>query len=414
MKILLTLVKLILSISYNLRLMEDHYQKVPKEKIKNWERLKFLSKSAQNIVGDWQTITPIKIRKLKIKIGQYYYDIKNPNDLIYEFDELISNELILNLSPIGKGEEQNITVMNNSSNKKAYFHLDDPSEGFYYVSFFNDSHNKIDNEENITLLIFKNELLVGSRKISYELIDTNFEGNFNLTIDLTESVFKEQIHKIVYNKENNNNNNNIIESENLTYSLSAENNSIILTLDSTMKKQFRNFTFYIFNKKDNRTDEASLSFTLIMTHFIVLNPIIFMEYIPASQSQKEVTFEMEFANNVSSLDSNDIRIFIDGYKQLNGSNTFNNELKKVNLTFIKNTTAAKEYYFVYNGSKFDEYRNIYLANYTINGNCQEISDPKDININISYTQNLQGIIDIAIVKENEILFYFGKYSNTSI
>ena len=194
MKILLTLVKLILSISYNLRLMEDHYQKVPKEKIKNWERLKFLSKSAQNIVGDWQTITPIKIRKLKIKIGQYYYDIKNPNDLIYEFDELISNELILNLFPIGEGKEQNITVMNNSSNKKAYFHLVDPSEGFYYVSFFNDSHNKIDNEENITLLIFKNELLVGSRKISYELIDTNFEGNFNLTIDLTESVFKEQIH----------------------------------------------------------------------------------------------------------------------------------------------------------------------------------------------------------------------------
>ena len=88
-----------------------------------------------------------------------------------------------------------------------------------------------------------------------------------------------------------------------------------------------------------------------------------MEYIPASQSQKEVTFEMEFANNVSSLDSNDIRIFIDGYKQLNGSNTFNNELKKVNLTFIKNTTAAKEYYLVYNGSKFDEYRNIYFNSF---------------------------------------------------
>ena len=408
MKILLIIAKLILSISYNLRLMKDIHQKIPKEKIKNWKRLEILSKSAQNIKGVWQTITPIKIRKLQVSASKSYYHLQNlKENIVYEFQTEIEGNIILKL--MKNGIDENITLPGTKSEdkKKATFEFNNSiSEGFYEVIFY-ENEKKMENT-NINILIYKNELLVGSRKTFYQLINTtSSDEEFELEINLEYRIFKEQIDKIQYEYDNSSNSIDI-----LNYRLSEENNSIILTLNKTMKRYFRNYTFKIYNKKDGMTDESTLSFTLIETNFIVLNPIIFMEALQASQSKKNVTFQMQFANNVTSLNSSDIKIFIDGYIQLFGTETFNNSSKKVNLTFTKNTTAAKEYYFVYTNGDYEEYRNIYLANYSMSGGCQELSSPKNIYIDISFTINLQGIVDVAIKSEN-YSYIFSKYTNTS-
>ncbi len=357
------------------------------------------------------------IRKLEVIVGQNFYQLQNSSgNLIYEFTEPVTQNLILNLTVIGETGIETVLNVSNRFNdyKRAIFRFNDSNltEGFYNVSFYD--NDTLLNDEIITLLIFKNKLLVGDRKKSYELIDINFTQNFDLEINLQEPIFKEQIYKIEYKK--------IFYNELISdsieisdYSLSEDKTSLILTLDKEIKKEFRNLTFYIYDKKDEKTDDSTLSFTLIVTNFIVLNPIIFfMESSLESQSLKDVTFQIKFANNVTYDNLSDIRIYIDGYKQLNGTETFNNTSKNANLTFTKNTTQAKEYFIEYNGSGYPEYRNIYLANYTMSGGCQLLPSQEDIFIDISYTNNLQGIVDIYFINKDNDKIRFHRFTNTTV
>ncbi len=357
------------------------------------------------------------IRKLEVIVGQNFYQLQNSSgNLIYEFTEPVTQNLILNLTVIGETGIETVLNVSNRFNdyKRAIFRFNDSNltEGFYNVSFYD--NDTLLNDEIITLLIFKNQLLVGDRKKSYELIDINFTQNFDLEINLQEPIFKEQIYKIEYKK--------IFYNELISdsieisdYSLSEDKTSLILTLDKEIKKEFRNLTFYIYDKKDEKTDDSTLSFTLIVTNFIVLNPIIFfMESSLESQSLKDVTFQIKFANNVTYDNLSDIRIYIDGYKQLNGTETFNNTSKNANLTFTKNTTQAKEYFIEYNGSGYPEYRNIYLANYTMSGGCQLLPSQEDIFIDISYTNNLQGIVDIYFINKDNDKIRFHRFTNTTV
>ncbi len=356
-----------------------------------------------------------RIRKLKVYAGQKYYQLQNSTgNLIYEFDKEVPDNLTLKLTVIGeKGNNQSIEVSEIINNtKRAIFTLNDNklTEGLYNVSFYD--NDTVINDEIITLLIFKNELSIGEKKISYELIDKDLKNNFNLEIKLKEPIFKEQIYQILYKSFYNNTliyNSNT----NLTYNLSDDGTSLNLSLDPIIKQQFRNFTFYIYDNKDQLTNNSTLSFTLIVTHFIVLNPIIFMESEQVSQSLEDVTFQIKFASNVTNLNSNNIQIYIDGYKQLNGTNTFNNTSKEVYLTFTKNTTVAKEYFFVYNVSNYNEFRNIYLANYTMSGNCQLLPSKTDLFIDISYTNNLEGIIDIYFINSKNENIKFHRFTNSS-
>ncbi len=430
MKILLILTKLILSISYNLRLMEVAKQNVRKEKLNNWETLEFLSKSAQNITRGWQTISPLQIRKLSlIDNGTTYYQLQNSTmNLIYEFAEPITvKKLYLNLTVFGETGE-NITSdepfeIKNDDTKKVNFTFNENSlkEGLYNVSFYDEEKNEY-KKNNRSLLIFKNQLSIGERKISYQLIDEENDDDFNLTINLKAPIFKEQIFKITYLFCFPKCENDSIENENKisNYRLNEEKNILILTLDKNMKKEFRNITFSIYDNKDQYTDDSTLSFTLIVTNFIILNPIIFINSSSKNES-KDVTFKVKFSNKVTSIDQNEIKILINGNQTLKGTDNFKEDTREVDLTFTKNPNEVKEYFIEYkskNSKNYSEYRNIYLATYDIFDDCQEISNITDIFIDINFTINLQGIVDVFMINldnenENENPI-FNRYTNSTI
>ena len=347
----------------------------------------------------------IKLRKLNsiTSFGPTYYQFtKEKNSfarLAFEFDSNLNGDYDLNFNPINYGQAFNIRVTINNDNT---FTKDIPesqmNEGIFNVSFSNASET-IGYEK---ILIFNNTLEIFSKKISYVLKNNN---PFNLSIHLSNSIFKQQIDHIEYKKLGSSQP-QIVEKWDL-------NNfeTIKFEIPNSWLTDITNYTFFIFDAKDNQTNNSTLTYTLVVSNYIILNPILFMKTEIATQLQGNMTFQAKFFSDQNPT-SSDVQLYINGYVGVeiipNGTDNI------YNITFNKNTTSARRYLFrYYNTDQQMEYRYIYLANYTMEEFCQDIEDMEPLYISITYHYDLQSDINVAINIRNYDI-KFARATNSSI